>query len=231
MLTILFLSFVAVMVILVVALCARYLGGHTAMGIATALAVWLLYVGSIGYFGLIRNFAMRPPGAVFLFVPVVAFLLFFILRMRSDSAVRVALAFPLALLLGTQVFRVIVELFLHELWHAGLIPRMLTYAGVNVDIYVGASAPVIAWLATHLRSGMRLALIWNVLGLLALVNVVSRAVLTTPGPFHLINTEVPDLMIGTFPYMFIPGFFVPLAVVLHVLALRAITSTQRPERP
>lgn len=110
MLTILFLSFVAVMVILVVALCARYLGGHTAMGIATALAVWLLYVGSIGYFGLIRNFAMRPPGAVFLFVPVVAFLLFFILRMRSDSAVRVALAFPLALLLGTQVFRVIVEL-------------------------------------------------------------------------------------------------------------------------
>jgi hypothetical protein len=32
-------------------------------------------------------------------------------------------------------------------------------------------------------------------------------------------------MIGTFPFMFIPGFFVPLAVVLHVLAVRAIAST------
>jgi hypothetical protein len=228
---ILFLSFVAAMAVLVVALSARYLGGRTVMGIATALAVWLIYVASIGYFGVIRNFTMRPPGAVFLFGPVAAFLVFFILRMRSDSAARVALALPLSLLLGTQAFRVIVELFLHELWHAGLVPRMLTYAGANVDIYVGASAPVIAWLATRLRSGLRLALIWNVLGLLALANVVSRAVLTTPGPFHLIQSEVPDLMIGTFPYMFIPGFFVPLAVVLHVLALRAITSPEYLEHP
>jgi hypothetical protein len=231
MLTILFLSFATVMVVLVVALCAHYLGGRTAIGIATALATWLLYVGCIGYFGVIRNFTMRPPGAVFLFGPVVAFLVFFILRMRSESGLRVALAFPLSLLLGMQVFRVIVELFLHELWHVGLIPRMLTYAGANVDIYVGASAPIVAWLATRLRWGTRLALIWNVLGLLALANVVSRAILTTPGPFHFIPSEVPDLMIGTFPYMFIPGFMVPLAVVLHVIALRAITSPKRHERP
>jgi hypothetical protein len=129
--TVLFLSFVAAMVILVVALSARYLGGRTAMGFAAALAVWLVYVAIIGYFGVIRNFTMRPPGAVFLFGPVVAFLLFFILRMRSDSATRVALAFPLSLLLGMQVFRVIVELFLHELWHTGLVPRMLTYAGAG----------------------------------------------------------------------------------------------------
>jgi len=33
-------------------------------------------------------------------------------------------------------------------------------------------------------------------------------------------------MIGTFPFMFIPGFFVPLAVVLHVLAIRASTASQ-----
>ena len=35
-------------------------------------------------------------------------------------------------------------------------------------------------------------------------------------------------MIGTFPFMFIPGFFVPLAVVLHVLAIRSITSHASP---
>ena len=223
----LFLLFVAVMVILVVALSARYLGGRSGIGIAVALAGWLLYVGCIGYFGVIRNYTLRPPGAVFLFGPVVAFLAFFIWRMRSESATRLALRFPLFLLLGMQVFRVVVELFLHELWHAGMIPRMLTYAGANVDIYVGASAPIIAWLTTRLRSGTRLAMIWNVLGLLALANAVCRAVLTAPGPFHVIPSEVPDLMIGTFPYMFIPGFMVPLAVVLHVLALRAITPPRR----
>jgi hypothetical protein len=34
-------------------------------------------------------------------------------------------------------------------------------------------------------------------------------------------------MIGTFPFMFIPGFFVPLAVVLHVLAIRSIVGHAR----
>jgi hypothetical protein len=40
---------------------------------------------------------------------------------------------------------------------------------------------------------MRLALAWNVLGLLALTNVVLRAVLTAPGPFNLIHAEVRNL--------------------------------------
>jgi hypothetical protein len=67
-------------------------------------------------------------------------------------------------------------------------------------------------------------LLWNILGLLSLANVVTRAVLTAPAPLHLIHAEVPNRMIGTFPFMFIPGFFVPLAVVLHVLAIRSLAS-------
>jgi hypothetical protein len=74
---------------------------------------------------------------------------------------------------------------------------------------------------------MRLALAWNVLGLLALTNVVIRAVLTAPGPFNLIHAEVPNRMMGTFPFLFILGFFVPLAVVLHLLAIRALSSRLR----
>jgi len=75
--------------------------------------------------------------------------------------------------------------------------------GANVDIYVGASAPLFAWLSTRGRLGMKFALAWNVLGLLALTNVVIRAVLTAPGPFNLIHAEVPNLMMGAFPFMFI----------------------------
>jgi hypothetical protein len=72
-----------------------------------------------------------------------------------------------------------------------------------------------------------LTLFWNVLGLLSLANVVTRAILTSPGPLNLIHAEVPNRMIGTFPFMFIPGFFVPLGVVLHVLAIRSITRHAR----
>jgi hypothetical protein len=100
----------------------------------------------------------------------------------------------------------------------------MTFAGANIDIYIGLSAPLIAWSSTRGRWGLKLAGAWNFLGLLALLNVVTRAVLTASGPSHLIHSEVPDQMIGTFPFLLIPGFFVPLAVVLHLLAIRAINS-------
>jgi hypothetical protein len=221
----LFLGFVALMAALVVALSARYLKGPTAFAIGVGLFIWLIYVGLLGYLGVIGNATGRPPGIAFIFVPVVLFLVFFIVRVRSSAA----LAFPLWIILGTQSFRIVVELFLHQLWIEGLIPRMLTFAGANVDIYIGASAPLIAWLSTRGRLGMRIALLWNVLGLLALANVVTRAVLTTSGPLNLIHTEVPNLLFGKFPYMFIPGFFVPLAIVLHVLAIRVIAAGSTPQ--
>ena len=219
----LFLGFVVLMAVVVCALVARYRGPRDAAFVAVALVPWLLYVGVLGYGGVIRNTAMRPPGAVFLFAPVVLFLLVFLWRARAS----VALAFPLWLLLGTQTFRVGGEWFLHRLLIEGLIPKMLTFAGANVDIYIGASAPLAAWLATRGPTGKGLALGWNVLGLLALANVVIRAIGTAPGPLNLLHAETPNRMIGTFPYMFIPGFFVPLALVLHILALKALNARAR----
>jgi hypothetical protein len=225
MMTTLFLGFVGMMAAIVVTLVARYLNLRTAFGVLAGLSAWLTYVGLLGYFGVVKNTTMRPPGMAFLLVPILLFLLLFIVFVvRSPAAVRVALAFPLWIIVGTESFRIGVELFLHRLWIDGLVPKMLTFEGANVDIYIGASAALIAWLSTRGRLGMRLALAWNVLGLLALTNVVIRAVLTSPGPINLIHTEVPDRMFGTFPFLFIPGFFVPLAVALHLLAIRALSS-------
>jgi hypothetical protein len=221
----LFLGFVGIMVAIVVTLVARYLNVRTAIGVLAGLSAWLTYVGLLGYFGVVKNTTMRPPGMAFLLVPILLFLLVFIVFIvRSTAGERVALAFPLWIILGAESFRIGVELFLNQLRIDGLVPRMLTFEGANVDIYIGVSAALIAWISTRGRLGMRLALAWNVLGLLALANVVIRAVLTSPGPFNLIHTEVPNRMFGTFPFLFIPGFFVPLALVLHLLAIRAISS-------
>ncbi len=179
MITTLFVGFVTVMVAVVVAVSARYLNGRAAFGVLGGLCMWFIYVGLMAYFGVVQNTAMRPPGIAFIVVPVIVFLIIFIVRSFTDAGV--ALSFPLWIILGTQCFRVGVELFLHQLWIDGLAPKMLTFAGANVDIYVGASAPLIAWLSTRGRLGIRLALTWNLLGLLALANVVIRAVLTAPG--------------------------------------------------
>jgi hypothetical protein len=228
MVTILFIGFVGMMAAIVVTVVARYLNARSAFGVLAGMGAWLTYVGLLAYFGVVKNTAMRPPWVVFLLVPVLVFLLlFFGFVVRSTAGARVALAFPLWILLGAESFRIGVELFLHQLWIDGLVPKMLTFDGANVDIYIGASAAVIAWLSTRGRLGLRLGLAWNVLGLLALMNVVIRAVLTSPGPFNLIHAEVPNRLFSIFPFLLIPGFFVPLAVVLHLLAIRAISSQLR----
>jgi hypothetical protein len=218
----LFIGFVTVVAAAVVLLVARYFNRRSATSVLAALCLWFIYAGLLGYFGVLRNTTMRPPGIAFVVVPVFFFLIVFIVR--TSASQRLALAFPLWVLLGTQCFRIGVELFLHQLWIEGLVPRMLTLEGANVDIYIGASAPVIAWLSLRGQWGLRIALVWNLLGLLALANVVTRSVLTAPGPFNLIHAEVPNLMMGTFPFLFIPAFFVPLAVALHVLAIRTISN-------
>jgi hypothetical protein len=224
MITTFFLAFVALMAVLVIEVGAHYLDRRTASIYLSGLFAWLIYVGLISYFGVVRNTTMRPPGVAFLFLPIVVFFAVLVARAKSPAVERLALALPLWLILATQTFRVGVELFLHQLWIDGLIPRMLTFAGANVDIYVGATAPIAAWLSTRGRSSMKVVLVWNILGILALANIVARAVLTAPGPLNLIHAEAPNCMIGTFPFTFIPGFFVPLALLLHILALRSAFS-------
>ena len=225
----LFNGFVAAMAIVIVTVAARYLGGRAAVGVAATLVAWLAYVGAMSYAGVVGDTAGRPPGVVFVAGPVITFLVLLVVLPAASR--RVVAAVPLWVLVGTQTFRVGVELFLHRLWIEGLVPRMLTFAGANVDVYIGASAPLIAWGATRGRAGLRVALAWNGLGLLALANVVARAVLTAPGPLNRVHAEVPNQMIGTFPYTFVPGLFVPLAVVLHVLAIRAARGRLRPGDP
>jgi hypothetical protein len=215
-----------VFMLLVVAVCVIFFQPRRmALTTLAGLALWIVYVGTLSYLGIVRNSEMRPPGAVLIVLPM--FLFVFFALIRTSAALKVALAFPLWLVLGLQSFRIGVELLLHQIWLDGLVPRLMTYEGGNVDIFIGLSAPLIAWVTTRGRTGQRLALGWNLLGLVALANVMIRAALTAPGAMNLIHSEVPNLAIGMFPFTFIAGFFAPLAVVLHVLSIRALRQALR----
>ncbi len=216
-----FLAFLITVAIIVVVIAKWRLPTKTALRVGFGIALWLVYISVLSLSGLIANTEQKPPAILAIVLPIFIFVVFAIVR--SDGAKTVAMAVPLWLLMGLQSYRVGVEFFLNQLWHEGLLPRMLTYAGPNVDIWIGVTAPNAAWLST--RSGLgskRISAAWNVIGLLPLANVIVRSALTSPGPLHLLASEVSNRAIGTFPYTFIAGFFAPLAITLHVLALRSI---------
>jgi hypothetical protein len=194
-------------------------GGAGAVALAV-LGLWLVYAGAFSWLGLLSDPGLRPPGAVRLVGPVFAALMLIIWVLPAGR--RLAATLPVALLIGFQVFRVGVELTITELHHQGLVPKLLTLPGGNVELLVALSAPIFAWIATRGSSGRRIALGWNVLGLLSLLNVAARAVLSTPGPLNLIHTEVPTLAFSSFPFGLIPGFMAPLALAIHMLTFRAL---------
>src|ERR1700730_5548891 len=221
-----FLTYLVFVVVAVIGISAAYLPRRTTFAIIMGLAIWLVYVGLFSSLGYMRDPSLRPPGILWVVGPVVLFVVFLV--GASNIGARVAATIPLWLILGFESFRIGVEFLVHRLWVDGLAPKLLTYEGGNGDLVFGLSRPVIAWIATTGRRGLRLAMGWNELGLLSLANVAASSVLT--GPLNLISAEVPNVAMGIFPYAFLPGFLAPLAVTLHVLAIRAIAARLRDTR-
>ncbi len=223
-----FIGYVIFIVACIILLLSRYLSANAFLILLGGLGAWLVYGGVLGYAGVVGDPSLRPPGPAFLLIPVFLFVALFLAR--SAAGERLALSIPLWIILAAQVFRVGVELFLHQLWLAGMAPRMITYAGGNWDIVIGLSAPVVAYLYARRQIGERILLAWNFLGLATLANVALRALLTAPGALNFVHAEIPNTAIGTFPFTFIPGFLAPLALVLHVMAIRALLAKLRLQR-
>jgi hypothetical protein len=222
----LFLIFTGLVVGGVAGAIASYLDNRRRKAVLLVFLAWVFYTAALGYSGMLASPIGGPPRIALILVPVLLGALFLA---RSNAGRDLALSFPVSLLIGAQVFRVAVELFIHQFWSVGLVPKMLTYEGANFDILVGLSAPVVAWLVATRRLSTGLALAWNVFGLLLLANIVARAILTSPALQALV-TEVPNRALGTFPFTFIPGLLAPLALILHVLAIRALLAGLRANR-
>ena len=215
----LFIAFVAILVALLAVTISRLRGSGLQTPALLGLLTWIGYATAMGYWGAGRSGSGTPPLPVLFIVPAVVLVLFMV---RSSFAGRLAGGLPPSVFIGLESFRIVVELFLHQLWLEGLVPRMLTFEGANFDIVIGASAPLIAWLLSSRRIGRRVGIAWSVAGILVLLNVIVRSVLTTPGPTHLITSDLANRAVTQFPYTFIPAFLAPLAMLLHVLSIRAL---------
>ena len=213
-----FLAFSLVLANVIAAGIVRYFRGGVRSTALIGLALWVLYAGALGYSGILANPTRRPPGIALLLAP---FVLWVIALTRLGVGRVIGESVPLQVLVGMQGFRFVVELYLDQLWSAGMLPRMMTFHGTNFDILVGASAPFMAFLIARQRISTKTVRAWNVVGLLVLSNVVARGILSAPGPLQFLHADFPNRAIGTFPFTYIAGLMVPLAATLHVASLFA----------
>jgi len=185
-----------------------------------AFFVWLAVTGILGYTAKLHDFSETPPRIVALIVLSVVGVYFG----SYFSAARKLMENPgLAWLIGLQVFRVAVEIFLDLGYRAGFVPVQMTLEGRNWDVLTGLTALPMAWLVAKQKAPRWLIYAWNTMGLALLLNVVTIAALSMPTPLRQFQNEPANTFVTYFPYVWLPTYLVQVAWMSHLLIFRAAT--------
>lgn len=129
----------------------------------------------------------------------------------------------LPLLLTIQSLRIVVELFLYKLYLDKMIPKLMTFEGLNYDIVVGAFAVLFLVISIFRKSILRnwIFVLWNYAGIISLFSIVTIGVLSSSVPIQMFEFNQPNVAVLVFPYALLPTIIVPIAVVSHLLMLSA----------
>jgi len=187
------------------------------LAVAAGITAWLGLTALLAGLGLLESWGSAPPRVVLL--PGVVLVVMITLNRRSTFGTLLA-RIPNWWPVAAQTARVGVELLLWGLLQQGRVPRQLTFEGRNLDVVIGLTAPVVAWLILRGRIGPRALLTWNAVGLASLVNVIVIASTSVPGPWRADWPGAPLTEIAHWPAVWIPAFLLPAAVFLHLASLR-----------
>jgi hypothetical protein len=183
---------------------------------AATLSVWFASAFGISVLGGFES-ENRPPvplGAAAL-VPVFTFALW---HFKSDALRRIVLTADLRLLTLAQTWRVGGLLFV-ILYAQGVLPGQFALPAGLGDFAIGATAPFVARALAKPHASKSLFVWWNVLGIMDLVLAVTLGILSSASSVDILAGEVTTEVMGMFPLSLIPTFFVPLLILLHVVAL------------
>ena len=184
-----------------------------------AAGLWFVFTGTAAHHGFFSDFAARPPRLLLaLVLPAVALL---VACLVSRSLGEVLSNTPIAWLIYLQTFRVLVELILWQGYRLGVIPVQMTFEGRNFDILLGISAPLVGWLWSRTQKRY-VAIVWNCIGLLLLLNIVLVAILSMPTAFRVFTEGTANTLLTQFPFIYLPAVLVPVAYTAHVLSLRQL---------
>lgn len=183
---------------------------------ALAIAAWFAVVFALERAGVLVKLEEMPPKIPLLALGAIGLGL----AISRVGVVKQALeAMPACWPVALQTFRAPLELALYWLFVAGLMPEQMTFAGRNFDVLVGVTAPVMAFLMTTQRAPRWLQWAWQLGSVALLVNVVSIAITSAPGPLHLDWVGAPLTIVAQWPYALLPAFLVPVAALGHVLSI------------
>jgi len=185
-----------------------------------AVSIWLLLQAGLALqsFFLVTD-TVPPRMMVLLAPPMVTIILLFATRGGRRFIDRLELRHLVLL----HMVRIPVEVVLFWLCLYKTIPQVMTFEGRNFDIISGITAPVVYYFYFVRKQMSRSLLIaWNVMCLVLLLNVVIHGLLSAPGVLQRLSFDRPNIGILYFPFVWLPGFIVPLVLFAHLVSIRQV---------
>lgn len=186
--------------------------------LATGLGIATVYLGVsalLAASGALAGVDARPPPAGLMLVAMSVGVIALGVSRVGDRL----LEWPLAVLVGAQAFRVVVEGLLTAAYRAGTVPVEMTWHGLNLDVVSGVTAAALGLWLWRGSPPRWVVWAWNALGLALLAAVVTVAALSA---FGVLATEPRVTLPVTWPGVWLPAWLVQLALLGHVLVFRAL---------
>ncbi|KAA9331920.1 hypothetical protein [Adhaeribacter soli] len=163
-----------------------------------------------------------PPRLILLAPPVG---LIIIALFLSAKGKRFLDSLDLKFLTLLHVVRLPVELVLYWLFLHKAVPELMTFEGRNFDLFSGLTAPLVYYLGfVKKKLSPNILLLWNLVCLALLFNIVINAILSAPTPFQQFAFDQPNIAILYFPFIWLPGFIVPVVLLAHLATIRRLVS-------
>ena len=185
-----------------------------------SIVLWLAILATLSYLGFFRNFQSLPPRFLVAIIPPVILI---ISLLFSRLFKFILLVLPFRWLVYIQAFRILMELFLWLGYQGGYVPPQMTFEWLNFDIMLGITALMAGYVFFgHGRYHRSEAIIWNIFGIVLLLNIVVISLLSTPSPYQVFSIEPANRFIAEIPFIWIPGFIVPFALAMHLFSLKQL---------
>lgn len=182
------------------------------------LLLWQLYIFTLGQTDILSSYELPPRFAIFLIGPAFLFTGIFIYKNRNNRWLH---HIPMRWLVYLQSFRILVETLFVFSVAEGILHTNVTIEGYNLDIILGFTAPIVAYLAFNKNIiSKKMVIAWNYLGLAVLASVIFVFLSSVFLPeIYGSNNSLMSLKFTNYPYTLIAGFLMPVAVFMHVLSI------------
>ena len=183
-----------------------------------AVVLWLVITAAAAASGVLRKVDVRPPPFAGLLLAIIAL---GIAVPCSPLGTRLIRGLPVAALVGYQVFRFPLELFMHRASIEGIMPVQMSYSGRNYDILTGIGAGLLGLALLWWNVPRWVVHAWNVAGFALLINIVTVALVSTPA-FGWFGRDRLNVFIFYPPFVWLPAVMVLAALMGHVLVWRKL---------